>query len=144
MTNKLIRCGKCGENKYTTQFTRDSSSSRGYDHWCKACRSSYRAARRAENADGTFNASIWTKKYRFTQYGITEDDYIRMLKEQDGKCAICQTDAPGGRHGTWFIDHCHESKEVRGLLCYNCNTGLGAFKDNVHSLARAIEYLTKS
>lgn len=42
---------------------------------------------------------------------------------------------------TLFVDHCHDKKKVRGMLCNNCNTGLGYFKDDTTRLQRAIDYL---
>lgn len=43
-----------------------------------------------------------------------------------------------------YIDHCHQSGNVRGFLCLNCNTGIGRFHDDPALLAKAIEYLTAS
>jgi len=79
-------------------------------------------------------------------YGITVEDYDRMLAAQGGKCALCQK-ATGhfyrNKPGRLGVDHCHETKKIRGLLCNNCNRGLGHFKDNPASLERAITYLRK-
>ena len=63
-----------------------------------------------------------------------------MRDSQNGRCAICKTDSPGGK-GNWHLDHCHDSKNVRGLLCGTCNVGLGMFKDNPLLLAAAADYL---
>jgi len=79
---------------------------------------------------------------------LTVEQYAWMLYDQGFRCAICFADAPGGR-GEWHIDHDHEccSKQtscgecVRGLLCMNCNHGLGSFKDNPLALQSAISYL---
>jgi len=60
-----------------------------------------------------------------------------MVQEQNGLCAICCV-APATH-----VDHCHETKKIRGVLCNNCNVGLGFFKDNVSSLQNAIKYLAK-
>lgn len=79
---------------------------------------------------------------RKLKFGVTDEDYQRMRKEQNDSCAICGTDTPGGR-GDWHIDHCHTSGKVRGLLCFPCNTSLGHFKDNIETLANAIAYLEK-
>jgi len=65
-----------------------------------------------------------------------------MLKEQDNKCKICSYEF-GQKQGDIYVDHCHTTKEVRGLLCQGCNSGLGYFKDNKQSLANAIKYLNK-
>ena len=77
----------------------------------------------------------------FRKYGLTVDDYNKMYKEQNGKCAICKTDCLSERFGKFDVDHDHETGKIRGLLCNKCNTGLGLFKDNVEHLKSAIEYL---
>lgn len=75
------------------------------------------------------------------KYGLTEADWDRMLTEQGGRCAICHTDTPGGRGERWHIDHCHATDRVRGLLCHNCNVGIGNFKDDPTLLESAAAYL---
>ena len=72
-------------------------------------------------------------------FGITLEDYDRMLKEQEGKCSICHGDEPTGN--ALAVDHCHETKKIRGLLCTNCNKILGHAKDNTDVLFAAIQYL---
>ena len=75
-------------------------------------------------------------------YGITTEDYERMLEEQGGRCAICKTDQPGGRLNKYFnVDHCHSTGKVRGLLCMACNTMLGQADDDITTLSNAITYL---
>lgn len=80
-------------------------------------------------------------------YGITDVEYNARLESQKGVCAICGTDTPTENHDETrphlYVDHCHTSGAVRGLLCGNCNTGLGFFKDNPERLKAAIQYLTK-
>jgi hypothetical protein len=73
-------------------------------------------------------------------YGITLDDYREMLMAQNGRCAICKTDKPGP-HPNFHVDHCHQTKKVRGLLCHNCNALLGHAKDKPSVLRCAAEYL---
>jgi hypothetical protein len=76
------------------------------------------------------------------QYGITLAEYEQMLRDQNNKCAICKNeDEVEGRR--LAIDHCHESGNVRGLLCGKCNRGIGLFYDNKELLNNAISYLTK-
>jgi hypothetical protein len=62
-----------------------------------------------------------------------------MLYKQGGKCGICGSVSNGKRLA---IDHDHETGRVRGLLCQQCNTALGLFKDQVELLKKAIDYLT--
>jgi recombination endonuclease VII len=74
------------------------------------------------------------------RYGITPVEYETMLAAQDGCCAICGTNKPGGR-GRWHVDHCSKTNIVRRLLCGSCNPGLGFFKHDIKLLQRAIDYL---
>lgn len=68
-------------------------------------------------------------------------EWKRLYDLQEGKCAFGHV----VNNVTQFlhVDHCHTTGVVRGLLCYNCNNGLGRFKDNVDVLAKAIVYLSK-
>jgi tRNA G26 N,N-dimethylase Trm1 len=76
-------------------------------------------------------------------FGITQDNYDSILISQENKCKIC------GIPQTLlskplYVDHCHNTKQIRGLLCRNCNTGLGLFKDNSDILQMAARYLNQS
>ena len=77
------------------------------------------------------------------KYGITLEEQNTMLAKQGNCCAICKTDTPKGRWNKWAVDHCHTSKQVRGMLCDRCNRSLGFFDHNQKLLQRAIEYLKK-
>lgn len=77
---------------------------------------------------------------RMRNYGVTPEQYEAMLEVQANRCAICRTDTPGGK-GTWHVDHCHDSKAVRGLLCHHCNIMLGNAKDDPAVLRSAAAYL---
>jgi hypothetical protein len=72
-------------------------------------------------------------------FGITPDDYDRLLDEQSGGCAICRRKPRSGT--SLHVDHDHETGEVRGLLCFRCNGGLGQFKELPGRLRDAAEYL---
>lgn len=76
-----------------------------------------------------------------SQYGISLDEYAAQLAKQEGKCALCGSTEAKGRWGVFNVDHCHETGALRGLLCNDCNTGLGKLGDTVESLARATAYL---
>ncbi|WP_158088591.1 endonuclease domain-containing protein [Thermoactinospora rubra] len=69
------------------------------------------------------------------RYGITEDDFQRMLAQQGGLCAICRDVE------ATHVDHCHDTGQVRGLLCFNCNNALGHFRDCVATMTLAALYL---
>lgn len=72
-------------------------------------------------------------------YGITVEQYDKMLADQEGRCKICDS-VPGIR--PLCVDHCHETDKVRGLLCDSCNMMLGKAYDNPEILRRGAEYLT--
>lgn len=99
------------------------------------------AARRATPA-GRAAARANTRRATLKKYGVTPDEFDSMLAEQDGRCAICRSDDPGA-WPNWCVDHDHVTGEVRGLLCFHCNTALGHFRDDPVSLAAAIDYLLK-
>jgi hypothetical protein len=71
--------------------------------------------------------------------------YDRMFDEQKGLCKICnRPETRISRHGDvtrLAVDHCHRTLKIRGLLCHDCNTGIGKFADNIQLLEKAIEYL---
>lgn len=73
------------------------------------------------------------------QYGITLEEYQNMIKKQNNVCKICGGKSKTGKRLT--IDHDHQTGKVRGLLCFNCNTGLGHFKDDYSLLLLAAKYL---
>lgn len=77
-------------------------------------------------------------------YGVTEEKYNEMLEQQNYKCAICGYSDMSSVNFFPVIDHNHTTNKVRGLLCMNCNMGLGKFKDNINFLQNAIKYLEKN
>jgi hypothetical protein len=82
------------------------------------------------------------RKYHLkNQYGITEVDYDLMFLAQAGQCAICKTDTPTGKWKRFAVDHCHHTGLIRGLLCNECNRGMGLLKDNAELLRVAANYL---
>lgn len=108
------------------------------DTYCSKCKHDRSVKARKENPEKT-------KKYEKVSslrrmYGIELSEYNKMLKEQEGSCAICKS-KPNTR--MLHVDHCHSLGNIRGLLCHGCNTGLGLFKDNKGLLMSAIKYLAK-
>lgn len=84
------------------------------------------------------------RKYQLqSKYGITEDDYQQLLISQEYSCAICKTQNPTGKWKVFAVDHCHDTGIVRGLLCNECNRGMGLLGDSVERLQQAIDYLNK-
>lgn len=111
----MKRCPHCGLTKPLTDFHK--SSRYGVSSYCKACRLVVNRGRRP------------------LKYGLTDESLAELTEQQGGMCKICKT-RPAER-----IDHCHEKGHVRGLLCNNCNVGLGMFADDPTLLQAAIDYL---
>jgi hypothetical protein len=74
------------------------------------------------------------------KYGLTLEEFNSLLESQSFGCAICRVELTGGKDT--HIDHCHETKRIRGLLCNSCNNGIGRFKDSPKLLKCAITYLS--
>lgn len=84
------------------------------------------------------------RKYQLrNKYGITEEDYDNMFKQQEGKCGICETTDQTGKWQRFGVDHCHKTGKIRALLCNECNRGMGLLKDNAELLRKAADYLDK-
>ncbi len=75
-------------------------------------------------------------------YGITQEEWDALFARQDGKCALCGSSGHNGkRTAKLYVDHCHDTGHIRGLLCHKCNGGLGALGDNEEGLLRALNYI---
>ena len=123
----------------------DNTKPYGPDNWlwkkkvCNENKAEYQKKWRERNPRNAKSADL--KRH----FGITIDDYERMLKEQGGVCAICKevckdTNAAGlPRHMP--VDHCHKTGKIRAILCGKCNKGLGAFRDDPDLLMEAAAYL---
>ena len=91
------------------------------------------------------------KKYQRTSnlrknFGLSMDEYEQMVLKQNNLCAICEKAETFIHHQTkeparLAVDHCHATGKVRKLLCKNCNTALGLFKDDIAVIGNAAQYL---
>ena len=77
------------------------------------------------------------------KYGISYEEYKTILDKQGGVCYLCGATDPGWPPQTthFCVDHCHENGHIRHLLCNNCNSGLGFFRDSPELLRKAAAYL---
>ncbi|MHB8511486.1 MAG: endonuclease VII domain-containing protein [Actinomycetota bacterium] len=75
-------------------------------------------------------------------YGMTIDEFLEMLAKQGRLCAICGIPLRVSKRGT-AVDHDHATGRVRGILCGNCNRGLGMFQDQASLLRAAASYLDR-
>jgi len=97
-----------------------------------------RKENRKDNPELMENQSARIKKRK---YGLLHEDWLKMWESQNGKCLICGKSSI--KPSDLRIDHDHKTGKVRGLLCHNCNSGLGFFKDDPKIMIRAIEYLLR-
>ena len=81
------------------------------------------------------------------RYELNYAEFVDLVESQNSQCAICSCDLDieaDTRHRQCVIDHCHETKVVRGILCHTCNLMLGYAKDRAVVLQEAILYLGKT
>jgi len=142
------QCNRCKETKPATCFEYNPQQRDGMRATCRQCLAPANAKRsRVYKAQQRANDPV---KFRLVQrgkqyvrrYGLNEGDFERMNDTQNGKCAIC-ANSPDPKKRFLDIDHDHKSGKVRELLCTNCNTGLGRFRDDPDILIKAVNYLLK-
>jgi Recombination endonuclease VII len=115
---------------------------------CRPCSTAYKAEWNRKNpekyeailARGAETRRRYELRRRAARNGQDPDFIETYVAEHDGKCAICKGAYSPGRRGL-HIDHDHQTGRFRGLLCNNCNSGLGRFHDDPTLLAAAIKYL---
>jgi len=110
---------------------------------CTPCVSAYIKVRRKQGF------GIRTPEQRFEKslrsYGLTREQYDQLMSDQDGKCAICGNTSSGhSKYDRLCIDHCHETAQVRGLLCHLCNAAIGMLQDDPELIEKAADYLRNS
>lgn len=118
MTKNKNKCSVCGEIKSGRSIVKSSKGA----SVCKQCKS---------------HANRWTR------YGLTPWAYEKLLTEQKNKCAICEIKFFGKKNIKVAVDHCHDTKMIRGLICIDCNTGLGQFGDSKEVVENAWRYLDR-
>ena len=101
---------------------------------CKKCDNKYRREWRKSKSP-EYNLNIHLRN----NYGITVEDYKEILELQNNVCAICYKICD--TFTRLSVDHDHNTGKVRGLLCSDCNRGLGFFKENADILESATRYL---
>lgn len=137
------KCYCCGQTKEIAEFGKDSTTLHGVSNNCKNCNNEKLKIYLSNLSDDETN-KIKLRNLRYSlkyNFNMSLEEYDILLKAQNYKCAICKTAKSGGNGKRLHVDHCHKTGQVRGLLCNNCNTSLGGFKDNAQYLKNAIEYL---
>src|SRR6476646_4345514 len=121
----MKRCPDCSQWKALDDFPRNKNSKDGRHSYCKPCHN----ARGKETYERLCGG---TRHYHLKRrYGIGANEFEELVRLQRGVCAIC------GQPDPEHVDHSHETGEVRGILCFNCNGGLGQFRDSIDALLAA-------
>lgn len=121
----LKECGKCKKVLKVKNFNKDKTTVTGLTSTCRNCIVKYNRKNKDNNKRRTIR----------NRYNLDYSIYKKMIEEQEGKCAICT------KEETLVIDHDHTTSKVRGLLCRQCNIGIGHLQDNVEILKSAITYI---
>jgi hypothetical protein len=138
------QCNRCLKEKPWDSFSLNSNGLNGRKSICKLCSNKAETVRLKKNKEAdpeSFSKARREKMLRLT-YGLTPEDYSKMLLAQGNTCAICKT-AENRVGDYFFVDHCHTNGHNRGLLCYHCNTLLGMCFDDIDILQSAITYLER-
>lgn len=132
-------CNQCRVSKLLTEFSRHKTTRDGRRTYCKAC--AVKMAQRYQTLKPTY-----IRDYRLAnKYGLSVEQYEAMLDDQSYKCVICLDEFNENSVAKRIcVDHCHVTKQVRGLLCFNCNTMLGKVKDSPEALRRAAAYIWRN
>lgn len=131
----IIVCVKCKNKKSISDFQKDNSRPTGHRARCKECLSP-QSAKQMKNYVAK-HGKEWRWKRMQYQFGITKEEYFEILAKQLGVCAICKKSS--SKH--LRVDHNHETKKVRGLLCGQCNSAIGLLGDNITACRNAAIYL---
>ncbi len=134
-------CRKCKQKKSVNDFYNNSRNTDKKQAYCKPCsHSGAKETNRIRRSNG--KAYVYNRKY---YYRISDTEFADLMEKQNGLCAICGgVESPNSPFKRLSIDHCHITNKVRGLLCSNCNTALGKFKDSKEMLQAALSYLEET
>ena len=141
-------CNSCKVEKSLGEYHFSSRVEQKRKNTCKQCQASYfkrykernqaELRRKWREASKKYYTPENARRKHLSRYGMTTEDYDNMYDDQDGKCAICK------RAIQLVVDHCHDSGNVRGLLCNGCNLGIGYFEDSPDRLIGAIKYINNA
>jgi len=147
-------CKRCKEEKELVQFSKDKREKDNHMLYCKSCEKTRQAVYREkfpEKARSGVKAcwEVNRQKYYnshsanmlFKKYKLTIPQYTDMVDACKGVCSLCERPFGVSAYTKPVVDHCHASGATRGIICRQCNIGLGAFRDNTTSMTKAIEYL---
>lgn len=136
-------CKLCNNYKSRKEFEFSGYNKDKMKSYCQVCRVEYDRIKRIDRKSKDFFKYSTREKDRKLRlkYNINLADYLDLLDKQNYKCKICNKPHEEGKRTNLFVDHCHDTMKVRGLICNSCNKGLGDFKDSIELLESAIKYL---
>lgn len=142
MDTKVKICTMCKEEKPLSEYrSRGGSLSHLLKSRCNLCPFKEHKSWTQQNEDKVreYRAKDkWCLEKRCKRHGITVEEFWVMYEEQDGTCPICDSAIEAEASA---IDHNHDTGEVRGILCKNCNRAIGLLGDSPETMARAEAYL---
>jgi hypothetical protein len=150
---KVALCSKCQIEKPWSEF--EVSPNRrpfGLSSHCNPCdltrKASLARTIRRKKTKEQLQADDRMRNLR-SVFGITVEEYEAMHEAQGGVCAICKQPENYKHYSTsnpgrLAVDHCHETKAIRGLLCGRCNKGIGLLQEDINVLIAAATYLHNS
>lgn len=169
IVNGKIKCSKCRKAKKLDAF-RASVRARGCGQ-CRPCMQEMKKESRERNPEKTRLREKLAQREKYLknpekflmrnkqwrknnpdrvknhnlkkEYGLTIEGYNSMLRGQKGKCAICSA-SKNNDGKKLYVDHCHETGRIRGLLCRKCNTGLGLLGDRLKDILKVKTYLERT
>lgn len=137
----LKKCSICLEDfEASLKMFPKAKTKDGLGTYCRKCNSNKTSEWKSNNKD---REKLNRRKSALkAAYGISVDEYDSILKSQDGGCKLCNRTDTGSKRCNYFhVDHDHATGKVRGLLCNNCNRGIGYLGDSPERLVKAAEYI---
>src|SRR5437762_6907683 len=149
------RCSRCKKEKSLSCFNKNKRSKDGLSEYCQIC------ARKAKNKsyykyheqnkkksreyNNTRKNQLKVNALKYKEITLSIEDYDKLLKLQNGVCAICKEPETRNSHknktDSLSVDHNHSTNIIRGLLCHRCNTVIGLMRENIELLIAMIRYL---
>jgi len=136
-------CNECGKILPTDMFQLRKDTGK-YRSTCKDCKNKYNLKLYHNNPQQKENhrKSSWKHAIK-KHYGLTVEEFRELEEKQDYRCACCGKHKHDIQSHELYVDHCHVTMEIRGLLCQQCNSGIGLLGDNIEGVKKAYDYLIR-
>ncbi len=125
------RCTKCRRTLPHGEFNRQRHRPDGLQYWCKVC------ARKHYHTYIKANPKAQRDRWLKSRHGLNPEQYEELAAIQGDACAVCKEPLALKPR----IDHCHNRKIIRGILCHHCNVALGHLRDDPTRIRALAEYV---